>query len=177
MVGSMVACSDPSDLPVEDEVVVSRIYEIDEREASKIPLLVLISVNRFREQESLGELSYSAELNAAAFTHAGDMSLQNRPWHFGSDRSSPIFRAQRAGYQGHLVGENISESFEPPVDVIRSWMNGEPTRVNLLDPDANDLGLGWKQDDDGRIWWVLLVGSSSHPSGEEADATVQPTEG
>ncbi len=159
----LVACSDTSDLPVEKEAA-STLYVIDQNEARKIPPLFLISVNTLRSQSGLNDLDYSASLNAAAFTHALDMSLQNRPWHFGSDRSSPYFRVKRAGYQGALLGENISESFETPINVIKSWTVDESTRANLLDPDADQLGVGWKQDPDGRIWWVVLVGSSNKQS-------------
>jgi hypothetical protein len=45
-----------------------------------------------------------------AATHAHDMSVQNRPWHFGSGGSSPIDRAKRAGYTGTVLGKNIAET-------------------------------------------------------------------
>ena len=155
----VVACNDVSDLPVDQGIPAGR-YVIDQNEARKIPSLFLISVNTLRSQSQLNGLTYSPSLNAAAFTHSGDMSLQNRPWHFGSDRSSPYFRIKRAGYQGTLIGENISESFETPINVIKSWIEDEETSKNILDPNADQMGIGWKQDSDGRIWWVMLIGNS-----------------
>jgi uncharacterized protein YkwD len=49
------------------------------------------------------------------------MSVQNRPWHFGSDGSSPLDRARRAGYTGTLLGELISETFESEVETLAAW--------------------------------------------------------
>ena len=47
------------------------------------------------------------------------MLRQNRPWHFGSDGSSPLERIKRAGYTGKLLGENISESFETELQTLK----------------------------------------------------------
>ena len=53
------------------------------------------AINALRGAAVVGALSLNAQLNAAAATHSRDMSVQNRPWHFGSDGSSPIDRLAR----------------------------------------------------------------------------------
>ncbi|MEO0569986.1 MAG: CAP domain-containing protein, partial [Pseudomonadota bacterium] len=60
---------------------------------------MLDSVNSLREAAGHGPVELNSQLNAAAATHSRDMSLQNRPWHFGSDGSSPIDRVKRVGYE------------------------------------------------------------------------------
>ena len=88
----------------------------------------------------------SAELNAAAETHARDMAVQQRAWHFGSDLTSPRERAFRAGYQGEVVGENLSEGSDSDLTVLASWLDFADTRAVILDPRARGLGIGWYQE-------------------------------
>ena len=104
-------------------------------------------------------MSFDANLNAAAATHARDMSVQNRPWHFGSDGSSPLLRAQRAGFTGRYLGENISETYETELETLSSWMAREDTRVVIMDPLATRLGFAWFQEPNGKIWWTMVTGA------------------
>ncbi|MEK6216779.1 MAG: CAP domain-containing protein, partial [Boseongicola sp.] len=105
-----------------------------------------------------GQVTLSAELKAAAETHSRDMSLQNRPWHFGSDGSSPLDRVARVGYQGQLVGENISETFETELETLSAWMEMPDTRGVILDPSAKELGFAWFQERSGKVWWTMILG-------------------
>lgn len=116
------------------------------------------SVNAVRAQAGVGPVQLSAELNAAAETHARDMSVQQRAWHFGSDLTSPRERAARAGYMGELVGENISEGADSDLTVLSSWLNFQDTRDVILSPKARGVGLGWYQEPSGKIWWVQVLG-------------------
>ena len=88
------------------------------------------------------------------------MSLQNRPWHFGSDGSSPIQRVQRSGFQGQLVGENISETFETEIETLGAWMDKPDTRRVILSPNADSLGFAWYQEKNGKIWWTMILGDA-----------------
>jgi uncharacterized protein YkwD len=119
---------------------------------------VLDAVNAVRIEQGLGPLRYSAELNAASETHARDMSVQDRAWHFGSDKTSPRERAARAGYFGELSGENIAEGTDTDLVVLKSWLDFGDTRDIMLDPAARGMGLGWYKDATGKTWWVQLVG-------------------
>lgn len=121
-------------------------------------LRVLDAVNAVRIEQGLGPLRYSAQLNAAAETHARDMSVQDRAWHFGSDKTSPRERAFRAGYFGELSGENIAEGTDTDLVVLKSWLDFGDTRAIMLDPAARGMGLGWYKDVTGKTWWVQLVG-------------------
>ena len=103
-------------------------------------------------------MQLSAELNAAAETHARDMAVQQRAWHFGSDLTSPRERAFRAGYRGEIVGENLSEGSDSDLTVLRTWLDFKDTRDVILDPSARGLGIGWYQEPTGKIWWVELLG-------------------
>jgi len=129
-------------------------------EADKNPIRLrhLDAVNAVRAEAGAQPVQLSAELNAAAETHARDMSVQQRAWHFGSDLTSPRERAYRAGYRGEVVGENLSEGSDSDLTVLRSWLDFRDTRAVILDPSARGLGIGWYQDAGGKIWWVQLLG-------------------
>ena len=103
-------------------------------------------------------MQLSAELNAAAETHARDMADQQRAWHFGSDLTSPRERAFRAGYRGEIVGENLSEGSDSDLTVLATWLDFADTRAVIVDPAARGLGIGWYQEPTGKIWWVELLG-------------------
>ncbi len=134
------------------------VYRINPRDEADIQFRVLDSVNALRSGAGLVEVQLNAELNAAAATHSRDMALQNRPWHFGSDGSSPIDRAQRAGYRGRVLGENISETYESELETVAAWMQQPDTRDVIIDANARDLGFAFFQEENGKIWWTLVTG-------------------
>lgn len=128
-------------------------------DAGPIRLRQLDAVNAARSQQGLAPLQLSAELDAAAETHARDMSVQKRAWHFGSDLTSWRERAFRAGYRGEVLGENLFEGADNDLTVLRYWLEVPDTRRVIMDPAGRGLGLGWHQDPGGKLWWVQLVGA------------------
>lgn len=138
---------------------VAKIYRIGPGQQSKIQYNMLDSVNSLRQAAGAPPVTLNAQLNAAAATHARDMSVQNRPWHFGSDGSSPIERVARVGYPGLMLGEAISETYETELETLSAWMAEPGTRNVLLEPRARNLGFAWLQEPGGKIWWTLLMGS------------------
>lgn len=136
-----------------------KLYRISSADARRIPFRALDAVNALRQGEGLAQLALDERLTAAAATHSRDMSLQNRPWHFGSDGSSPIDRAQRAGFDGQLLGETISETFESELETIAAWMQEPGPRRVILDPAGRRMGFAFFQEPDGKIWWTLNVGT------------------
>lgn len=162
----VAACATPEIQLGPDGKPLQQVYLIDERDTANIQFRILDGVNALRAASGAGQVRLSAELNAAAATHSRDMSIQNRPWHFGSDGSSPLDRVARAGYVGSLLGENISETYESELETLSAWMQQPDTRDVILDPRANDLGFSWFQEPNGKIWWTMILGAAS--------ATAQP---
>ncbi len=76
-----------------------QVYKINARDTAEIQYRLLDAVNSLRQSRNAPPVQLNAELNAAAATHSRDMSVQNRPWHFGSDGSSPLDRVRRVGYR------------------------------------------------------------------------------
>ena len=135
-----------------------RLHMIQPEEEAQIQYRLLDSVNRLRQTAGIAPLTLSPQLIAAAKTHSRDMSVQNRPWHFGSDGSSPIDRVRRTGYAGQMKGEAISETYENEVETLTAWMGQQDTRAVIMDPTARDLGFAWYQEPQGKIWWTLVTG-------------------
>ncbi|CAN1560569.1 CAP_bacterial domain containing protein [Paracoccaceae bacterium] len=136
-----------------------RVYKISGADERNIPFRFLDSLNTLRAAKALPPLAFDAKLNAAAATHSHDMSVQNRPWHFGSDGSSPLVRVQRSGYTGRLLGELISETYETELETLSAWMGQPDTRVVIMDPLARTLGFAWYQEPAGKIWWTMVTGT------------------
>lgn len=134
-----------------------QVYRIAESDTAAVQFRMLDGVNALRQARGLAPVALDPRLNAAAATHSRDMSVQNRPWHFGSDGSSPIERVRRAGYGGELLGENISETYETELETLAAWMDLAETRDVILDPEARQLGFAWFQEPSGKIWWTLVT--------------------
>ncbi|WP_438990155.1 CAP domain-containing protein [Lentibacter sp.] len=136
-----------------------KLYRISNGATSKIQFRMLDSVNSLRQASGADAVEMDAPLIAAAETHSRDMSAQNRPWHFGSDGSSPIDRVRRLGYSGELVGELISETYETELETLGAWMENSDTRAILLNKRATNMGFAWYQESSGKIWWTLVMGA------------------
>jgi uncharacterized protein YkwD len=133
---------------------------ISPADAQRVPFRALDAVNALRQGAGLGPLTLDDNLTASAATHSRDMSLQNRPWHFGSDGSSPIDRAREAGFRGRLLGEAISETYESELETIAAWMQEPGPRRVILDPAGQRMGFAFYQERNGKIWWTLTVGTA-----------------
>ncbi|SFJ59396.1 CAP domain-containing protein [Celeribacter neptunius] len=154
------ACDTPTEKLGPDGKPLPHLYRINARDEAKIQYRMLDSINALRTASGAPQVALNANLNAAAATHSRDMHVQNRPWHFGSDGSSPLDRVARSGYQGLLLGENISETYETELETLSAWMEESDTRDIILDPKATDIGFSWYQEGTGKLWWTLVIGSS-----------------
>lgn len=144
-----------------------RLYRIRANDTSKIQFRMLDSVNALRSASGIAAVELDPNLVAAAATHSRDMSIQNRPWHFGSDGSSPIQRVARAGYAGTLVGEAISETYETELETLGAWMEETGSRQVILDATARHMGFAWHQESNGKIWWTLVMGAPAGVGGNQ----------
>ncbi|MHC0052065.1 divisome-associated lipoprotein DalA [Actibacterium sp. D379-3] len=156
---ALAGCDTPAPQLGADGRPLPRVYRISAADTAKIQYRMLDSVNALRQARGATPLTLNAQLNAAAATHSRDMSVQNRPWHFGSDGSSPIDRVQRVGYTGTLMGENISETYETELETLAAWMEQPDTANVILDAKARDMGFAYFQEPNGKIWWTLITGA------------------
>ena len=164
---ALAACGAPqSSLLGPDGKPLPKAYRIGSGETSRIQFRMLDSVNSLRQASGAAPLQLDANLNAAAATHSRDMSVQNRPWHFGSDGSSPIDRVRRVGFSGQLKGENISETYETELETLGAWMEEASTRSVILDKSATLMGFSYFQESNSKIWWTLVTGALANVSSQ-----------
>lgn len=149
------ACETPTGGPPPSER-----YEISAQRRAEIPTRMLAAVNQLRQAAGRPLLVLDPALSRAAASHSKDMAKQNRPWHFGSNGSSPLQRVAAAGYAGVFLGEAISETYETELETIAIWAAEPGTRAVLLDPNATHLGVGFFQERTGKLWWTLVTGGS-----------------
>lgn len=152
--GSPVARIGPDGLPL------PTVYQIGPGDVDAIQFRMEESINALRQAAGVAPVSLDPNLIASAATHSRDMSVQNRPWLFGSDGSSPLDRARRAGFTGELLGETISESYETELETLAAWTQDPDTRAVILDPAARRIGFAWYQEPAGKLWWTLSVGTA-----------------
>ena len=132
--------------------------KIDNFDSLEIRKRHLDYLNALRQERGLTNLQISDSLNSSAATHARDIFKQQRAWNFGSDGSSPQKRAEVSGFNGVVTGENVSETYEGEFLVLQVWIKNSFSRSVLLNKEATHLGLGWYQQENGKIWWVQVLG-------------------
>ena len=135
-----------------------QLYKITKRDTAEIPTRVLEAMNSLRAARGTSPVQLNPQLTAAAEAHSRDMAAQNRPWHWGSDGSSPLDRAKRSGFTGEVLGENISETYETETETLSAWMSLSDTRDVILNPGATEMGFSWYQEPSGKIWWTMVTG-------------------
>src|SRR5262249_38790360 len=96
-------------------------------------------------QNNLPPLTPDVHLAAAALAHAQAMAEAQSLVHQVPGEDDPDTRIRKAGYDWSAYAENLAvEPFpDVPVDeLMQGWMAEESHRVNLLDPDFEDQGVG-----------------------------------
>src|SRR6266542_22441 len=124
----------------------------------KTKLLTLI--NDLRAANSCQPLQFEEQLQQAAQSHAEDMRDHGRLDHTGSDGTTLSDRLDRVGYPYMRAGENITNWFRTPQDVMVQWTEGPeipdgPHRKNILNCAYTEVGIGLASLDDGVPYWVL----------------------
>ncbi len=148
-----------------DGLPLPTVYWIRPDDVDAIQFRMEESINALRSSNGQAPVALDPNLIASAATHARDMAVQNRPWLFGSDGSSPLTRATRAGFQGRFVGELISESYETELETLAAWMKEPEKRAIILDPSARRMGFAWYQEPSGKLWWTLTLGADPSAGG------------
>ncbi|WP_439859136.1 CAP domain-containing protein [Pseudomonas sp. MBLB4136] len=106
-------------------------------------------------------LSWNAELGAAAEVHSRAMANGNFFAHRGRDGRTPGDRAELAGYNARLVGENIAAGLDSPRKVVDGWLASPGHCATLMNPQFRDLGAAYAVDpqSDAGIYWTALFGT------------------
>lgn len=121
---------------------------------------LLSRINHLRTTNTCQPLQFEQRLEQAAQAHAEDMRDHRKLDHTGSDGATLNDRLDRVGYRYTRAGENITNWFRTPQDVMVQWTEGPeipdgPHRKNILNCAYTEVGIGLAYRDDGVPYWVL----------------------
>ena len=122
----------------------------------KIRNRVVTLTNPRREKAGLPALGKNARLHRAAQGHACWMADNNLLSHTGEGGSTMATRITAKGYTWSYVSENVAYGQTSPREVIRTWMQSPPHRVNMLNELAKEIGIGYALNG-GRPYWVMVL--------------------
>jgi uncharacterized protein YkwD len=130
---------------------------------------IIVMTNQERANHGLPPLLKDDRLMAAAEGHSLDMALNDFYDYTGSDGSLPRERGSRQGYNWWTYGENLAagEGLCREQDqslVMQAWMNSPSHRDNILDPDFEDIGVGFVYDPQSTYicYWTVDFGAASN---------------
>ena len=105
--------------------------------------------NQVRAQNGLVTLASNSALAAAAAGHSDDMVARGYFEHNTPEGGTFDQRVMAAGYAANGEGWNLGENLiwgtgelATPAGLMRSWMNSEHHRENILKADYRELGFG-----------------------------------
>jgi uncharacterized protein YkwD len=102
---------------------------------------VLAEMNRIRAANGLPLLREDFRLRHAAEDRMADM-IELAYWsHESPDGHSPFVFVPLRGYRHSRLGENLASGFETTELLVRSWMESQGHRENVLEPGFTDVGI------------------------------------
>lgn len=118
-------------------------------------------INAERAKVALGPLATCGTLTNAAAAHSADQAATSTMSHTGSDGSTMVNRAERAGYTNWTrLAENVAAGYTTVDAVMAGWMASPGHRANLLNGDLTHVGVGRAQSGGGVWYWTQDFGTS-----------------
>lgn len=114
-----------------------------------------------RSFEPTGSLTMDPALRCAARRHSLDMVERNFFAHDDPDGVTPWDRAGSAGYDASAIGENIAAGQPTAEAVMDAWMQSPGHCSNIMNPDANEFGVGMMPSEgqaDFGVYWTQMFG-------------------
>jgi uncharacterized protein YkwD len=105
------------------------------------PQAALAEINAFRAKYGRHALVLDARLSRAATMQSKDQAGRGSIGHRGSDGSTIMDRAKRAGYHPRIVAENVSWGHKSFSEVMYVWETSSSHRKNLLLPNVGAVGV------------------------------------
>lgn len=145
--------------------------EVSEWDAQWVALEdeVLDLVNQRRSQgatcgseafSSTGPLAMDPALRCAARKHSLDMATRNYFSHDTPEGVNFSQRADSAEYDAFAIGENIAAGYPSASDVVTGWMGSDGHCRNIMNPQANEIGIGYAPADAAEFgsYWTQVFG-------------------
>ena len=115
-------------------------------------------INRERAKAGLRSVKLCASIGTAARIKADEMSAKQYFSHTSPVYGSPFEMLRSFGITYKTAGENIAKGQKSANAVLNAWMNSEGHRANILNPDFDEIGIGYASDSKITYWVLILVG-------------------
>ena len=115
---------------------------------------VLTLTNTQREAAGLNPLSADPVLTEMAMLRARELEESYSHTRPSGENCKTVFGEFETDLR--FWGENAAKGNRTPEAVVEAWMDSPGHRENLLREDAEYLGVGVWQDEDGILYWVQL---------------------
>ncbi len=120
---------------------------------------VLRLINERREAAGLPALKHDPILARQAAEYACELIDYDYFDHVNPVTGSTLVdRAEAAGYDYLVIGENLAAGQRSPQEVVDAWMNSEGHRANILDPRYTEIGIAVRVGGSYGIYWVQEFG-------------------
>jgi uncharacterized protein YkwD len=120
---------------------------------------ILDLVNQERAKVGADPLSINEQLDQAADLHSQDQANMNKMDHTGSNGSELGDRIQGEGYQFSTAAENIAYGYEDAEAVVAGWVGSPGHYENMVNPDFEEIGIGYGASGDGTAYWTQDFGA------------------
>lgn len=136
-------------------ILIASVISLDSGERAMVRL-----INDARTAAGVGRLRRVQVLDQAADWFAEDLAKRNIGLdHVDSEGRRVFHRIYDFGYRAiRKSAENIAYGSDDAEDTIDRWLKSPGHRRNLLDPDLEDLGIGARVSETGRVYWVAELG-------------------
>jgi uncharacterized protein YkwD/LysM repeat protein len=134
------------------------------------------AINQARAAAGLAPLAVNPLLNQAAQTHTDDILTNRNYSHWGTDGTLVRDRVARTGYAANpWVSENWVSSTSAD-GAMNWWMNDWIHRVNILNPNWTEMGVGASGRGTGEMIFVTVfsAGTSGRTEARVAAAAAAP---
>jgi uncharacterized protein YkwD len=139
-------------------VFVSAVTTADEEiKLSREEEAIVELTNKERAREKLPPLKVNARLLKCAREHSENMARQMKMDHV-LDGKEPKDRVREAGYAFMNMGENVAYGQRTPVDVLKSWMNSNGHRENILRAEFTEIGVAVSRSSKGVPYYTQVFG-------------------
>lgn len=110
-----------------------------------------------RQAQGLNALAMDPQLTQAAVAQGCDMARRGFFAHTGSDGSTPLTRAERAGFHACLIAENVAMGQRDAGETFDAWMKSSGHRRNILLRGVTRIGVAVVPKRDGKGPWYVMV--------------------
>lgn len=115
---------------------------------------VIRLTNIERQKQGLQPLKENWELSRVARHKATEMATSRTLSHTTAS-GSPFTMIKNYGISYRSAGENIAQGQRTAQEVVTAWMNSSGHRANILNPNYNQIGVGY--DGNGNYWSQMFI--------------------